>query len=130
MADTFETYITNERNRIRAEREKIIASRAELDGKLSALDNEMRAITAYEEVKLGRGAPKATRTVTGTGRRTGQRDAVLATVKGKPEGITAADVLTALNPSDDADKTSIRNALAALKRNGHVTLKDGKYSTK
>lgn len=62
----------------------------------------------------------------GGGRRTGIRDQVLAVVKGSA-GISAADVLTKLAPATEADKTSIRNALAALKRTNKVSLKDGSY---
>lgn len=62
----------------------------------------------------------------GGGRRTGIRDQVLAVVKGSA-GISAGDVLTKLAPATDADKTSIRNALAALKRTNKVSLKDGSY---
>ena len=62
-----------------------------------------------------------------SGRRTGIRDQVLAVVKGSAAGISASDVLSKLNPSSDADKTSIRNALAALKRTNKVSLKDGSY---
>lgn len=64
----------------------------------------------------------------GTGsRRTGIRDQVLAVVQGT-KGITASEVLTKMSASDDTEKTSIRNALAALKRTNKVTLKDGSYT--
>lgn len=64
-----------------------------------------------------------------SGRRTGIREQVLAVVKGA-NGITAADVLTKMNAGDEAEKTSIRNALAALKRTNKVVLKDGSYTAK
>jgi hypothetical protein len=131
MADeTFEAYITKERTRIQGEKDKLLTAKEELDIKLAALDLELAAVRAYEEVKMGRSAPKATRAATGSGRRTGQRDTVLKVIKDAASGITAADVITKLSPADDADKTSIRNALAALKRNGRVDIKDGLYIAK
>lgn len=60
-------------------------------------------------------------------RRTGVRDQVLAVVKASASGISAADVLSKMNAGDDTEKTSIRNALAALKRTNKVSLKDGRY---
>jgi hypothetical protein len=127
--DTFEAYITKERNRLRDARQTLVLQRSAIDEKIAALDTEMRAITAYEEVKLGRGAPK-TRSTEGSGRRTGQRESVLAVVKAVEDGITASQTLSALHAESDADKTSIRNALSALKRTGKVDLKDGKYIAK
>jgi hypothetical protein len=128
MSDTFETYIANDRARIDKERKALLAKRGEIDTKLAGLDTELAAIEAYEAVKSGK-APAATRGpgASGTGRRTGQREAVLAVVKRHPGGITAGDVLRDMNAQSDADKTSVRNALSALKRANSVALKDGKY---
>ena len=120
----------------------------EIDAQIRALDEQKKQIkqkakdaalakanAAIEELRtLGysyrlaemEGTARAPRASGGT-RRTGIRDQVLAVVKGSPDGISASDVLTKLNASDDTEKTSIRNALAALKRTDKVSLKDGSY---
>ena len=62
-------------------------------------------------------------------RRTGQRDAVLATVKTHGP-ISSADVLTKMGATNDADRTSIRNALSALKRKNKIDQVNGNYVVK
>lgn len=64
------------------------------------------------------------------GRRTGIRELVLHRVQNTPNGVTASQVILMLAANDDAAKTSVRNALAALKRSGAVTLADGVYKAK
>jgi hypothetical protein len=128
MSDTFEAFVASERARLRKERTSLQTKRAEIDEKLSALDKEMAAITAYENVKAGRTVATRAPRATGTGgRRTGQREAVLTLVKQHTDGISAADVLKGMNADSDSDKTSVRNALSALKRLGSIGLKNGKY---
>lgn len=119
----FESLIANERTRISKERDKLSAKKGELDTQIAALDRELQALDAYERVKNG-GKPS---TAPSGGRRTGQREAVLQAVKAAPEGVTAAQVLSAMNAESDADKTSIRNALSALKKAGTVSLEGGVY---
>ena len=129
MNDTFENYIAAERTRIHGEREKLVESRREIDAKIAALDTELSAIIAYEEVKSGRAAaPRRAVADAGAGgvRRTGQRTAVLAEIEGSLGGLTASEIVKRMDAVTGSDKTSIRNALSALKRNGLVELKDGR----
>ena len=65
MADTFQDFITRDRERLHAEREAIFNQQHELEGKLAAINNELRAIDAYEAAKSGK--PASTRQ-TGTRR--------------------------------------------------------------
>jgi hypothetical protein len=59
MAETFETFIASERERLNKEREAIFDQRHELEGKLDAVNRELRAIEAYEAAKTGNAAPAA-----------------------------------------------------------------------
>lgn len=95
--------------------------------KANAAIEELRKLGYNYRLTEGSGSASRTPRASGGTRRTGIRDQVLAVVKASPDGITAADVLSKMNASEDAEKTSIRNALAALKRGNSVGLKDGKY---
>ena len=68
--------------------------------------------------------------VHGTYRRVEETRSALAAVRARAGGISAAQALTSMSADSDAEKTSVRNALAALKRSGQVDLKDGKYTAK
>src|SRR5713101_2420501 len=57
MPDTFQDFITRDRERLHAEREAIFNQQHELEGKLAAINNEMRAIDAYEAAKSGKATP-------------------------------------------------------------------------
>src|SRR3982074_3412677 len=54
MADTFETFIASERERLNKERQAIFNQQHELEAKLAAGHHEMRAIDAYEAAKCGK----------------------------------------------------------------------------
>lgn len=120
----------------------------EIDAQIRALEDQKKQIQqkakdaalkkatdAIEELrKLGYSyrlteADRASRPAPAGERRTGVRDQVLATVKAAGS-ISAADVLTKMNATSDSDKTSVRNALSALKRNGALDIKDGNYVVK
>lgn len=124
---SFASFVSTERARIAKEREKLISKKSEIDSQLAELDRELSAIEAYESVKSGRAPSKSSGSGTGT-RRTGQREAVLATVKAAPSGISASKVLENMGATTDADKTSVRNALSALKKAGSIKLDNGLYS--
>lgn len=66
-----------------------------------------------------------------TKRRTGIREEILTVVKGAPQGISRADVLTKLNAKGDKSaEQSASNALAALKKAGTIDLANGVYKAK
>ena len=48
MPETFQEFITRDRERLHAERKAIFNQQHELETKLAAINNEMRAIDAYE----------------------------------------------------------------------------------
>ena len=131
--ETFETYITNERERLAKAKEDALSRRKEVDVELAAIDTELQAIAAYEQVKKG----KPVRTATPTDgenkprkpRESGKRNEVLTLVQSFPHGATRADLIDKLNiKGDKAAEQSLSNALASLKKQGHLTQTDGKYA--
>lgn len=63
-----------------------------------------------------------------TNRRRGISDEVLQLVKSAPSGLSRADVLDKLNAETPAEKQSISNALANLKKKGTIVNNDGVYT--
>lgn len=70
--------------------------------------------------------PKTTRT-SGT-RRSGVRDGVLAEIQKHPNGISRADLLSAMGATDDKAQQSVSNAVAALKKADSITSENGHYT--
>lgn len=125
MAQTFEAFVASERNRIKEAKQALVSQKNDLDRQIAGLDKELAAIEAYESVKSGR---TATSSSSGGTRRTGIRDQILAVVKAAPDGISAGDVLKQMDATSDQDKTAVRNALSALKKNNSIGLANGVYS--
>lgn len=129
MADpeTFEMYIGRERDRLAKQRSDVLAKRQKLDEQLEAIDRELAAVSAYEQVKKGKVVSPAPQKRMG-GRRTGRRQEVLDLVKTTPEGLKRADILERLNiKGERSEEQSVSNALSALKRQGQLEQRDGKY---
>ena len=119
----FSSFIEKERERLNSQRSELMEQRAELDGKILAVDNEMMAISAYERAKTG----KPARAGRGGGRR-GVRSEVLAEVQRHKSGVKRAKLLELMNAKGDKSKeTSVSNALAALKRQGLISLDGSGY---
>lgn len=95
---------------IAGERKRLLAERAAIDKQIADLD----AMTGTTTRK----------------RRTGIRQEVLATIKKHANGISSADIRTAINAVDKAGAQSVSNALAALKKAGQIVAKDGNYKAK
>lgn len=129
-ADTFEAFVEKERKRLTKQREDLLAKRATLDEQLASIDKEFNAIEAYEMAKRGKlpSAPRTRRAGTTGTRRTGIRQEVLDRVKGKPDGVSRADLLDAMGlKGNKSGEQSISNALSALKKQGLIDNKDGMY---
>ena len=111
----FVEYISQERERLGAARQKLLEEKSALDAKIAEIDTEMQAISAYERAKTGRLPPKR------SGRRGGIRADVLTVVQQYPGGVKRAEILDKMNAKGDKTKeTSVSNALAALKKQGHI----------
>ncbi len=123
---TFEMFVEQERTRLKKEKEELINQRTQIDEKLANIDREMHAIAAYEAAKAGKlASPKGTRRT----RRSGIREAVLATIRQNPNGMSRAEILAAHDAKGDkSTEQSISNALAALKKQGAIVLADGVYT--
>lgn len=112
--EKFSEFVEKERARLNDARDKLLEQRAEIDAKIAEVDVEMNAVLAYERAKTGKPAPKR------SGRR-GIRSDVLSLVAKNPTGIKRAAILEAMSAKGDkAKETSISNALAALKKQGHI----------
>ncbi|MFG6605255.1 hypothetical protein ACGYLM_01405 [Sulfitobacter sp. 1A10445] len=84
---------------------------------------ELNALGFNYQLVDGTKKTKTTRT-----RRSGVRDSVLAEIKKHPGGISRADLMAAMNATDDKAQTSVSNAVAALKKNDEITAEQGHYT--
>lgn len=126
MAETFETFIEKERERLAKQREDVLSRRQALDEELAKIDRELYAIDAYEQAKRGK-LPTQPRTRRQSSRR-GKRDIVLEEVKKHPEGLTRAQLLEALGMQEKQGAQFVSNALSHFKRQGHLRLENGRYT--
>src|SRR5438105_12612858 len=92
MADTFETFIASERERLNKEREAIFNQQHQLESKLAAINNEMRAIDAYEAAKSGKATAPAGRRRAPQGRRGSRREQLLQVIK-NGNGLSRGEIL-------------------------------------
>ena len=125
-APTFTSFIEEERARIKEAIKAAKAKRQEAEQELAQLEAEVAAIAAYDAARKGKkvsAEPRAPR-----GRRGEKREAILALIAEHPDGMTRGELIVAMNAHDDkAASQSISNALAALKKAGHVTQEGKKY---
>jgi hypothetical protein len=129
MAETFETFISSERERLNKERETIFNQQHELEGKLAAINNELRAIDAYEAAKSGKAAPaRQTRAARAPRGRSGtKRDQLLQVIK-EGHGLTRGEILEKMGlKGNKSGEMSVSNALTALTKANQVRRDGGKY---
>lgn len=130
MAETFETFIASERERLNKEREAIFNQQHELEQKLDAINRELRAIEAYESVKTGKAAPAArqVRAARAPRARSGSKREQLLQVIKDGGGLTRGEILEKMGlKGDKTGEMSVSNALTALTKGNQVTRRDGKY---
>jgi hypothetical protein len=130
MADTFQDFITRDRERLHAERDAIFNQQHELEGKLAAINNELRAIDAYEAAKSGKAAPAArqTRTARAPRARSGSKREQLLQVIKEGHGLTRGEILEKMGlKGNKTGEMSVSNALTALTKGNQVARRDGKY---
>ena len=130
MAETFQDFITRDRERLHAEREAVFTQQHELEGKLAAINNELRAIDAYEAAKSGKATPARQ---TGTrrapqARRGSRRESVLRVIANNPAGLTRGELLEKMGlKGNKTGEMSVSNALTALTKGNQVARREGKY---
>jgi hypothetical protein len=131
MADTFQDFITRDRERLHAEREAIFNQQHELEQQLDAINRELRAIEAYEAAKTGKTAPAARQTRTPRrapqARRGSKREQLLQVIK-DGNGLTRGEILDRMGlKGDKSGEMSVSNALTALTKANQVARRDGRY---
>jgi hypothetical protein len=128
MADTFQDFITRDRERLHAEREAIFNRQHELEQQLDAINRELRAIEAYEAAKTGKTAPAAKQTRRAPRARRGSKREQLLQVIKDADGLTRGEILEKMGlKGDKSGEMSVSNALTALTKANQVARRDGKY---
>ena len=128
MAQTFETFIDQERERLSKERETIIAQQQALAEQLATIGRELSAINAYEAAKQGKGPAQTRQRRALQGRRGSKRNALLGIIKSNPGGLSRGEILEKMGlKGDKSGAMSVSNALTALSKANQVVRRDGKY---
>ena len=133
--ETFETFVSRERERLNSRLEEISAEERKLLEERDAIERELAGISAYvaaKEGKLDTGARKPARSPrrsSGTRAPRGERrGAVLDLIKQHPDGLSRGQIIEMLNAKGDLSaERSISNALSALKKAEHVGSHEGRY---
>jgi hypothetical protein len=130
MAETFETFVAKERERLNKEREAIFTQQHELEAQLATINREFAAIEAYEAAKTGKPIPtrKASGTRAAPSPRGSKRDGIMQVIKENPSGLTRGEILEKMGlKGDKSGEMSVSNALTALSKGNQITRQDGKY---
>ena len=123
---TFASLMAEERTRIQGAIKEAKAKRQEAEREIAQLEAQNAAILAYDAALKGKATPKEPSAP--RGRRGEKREAIRDLIAQHPDGMTRADVLTAMNAhGDKAAEQSISNALAALKKAGRLTQEGKTY---
>ena len=128
MADTLETVVARERERLTTKRTEIQAQQRELEKQLAEIDREFTAVNAYEAAKQGK--PVSIGGATPTRAPRGQRQTdIMGVLRAHAAGVTRGDILEALGEKGNkSGEQSISNALNNMKKAGKINLADGKYT--
>ena len=128
MADTFQDFITRDRDRLHAEREAVFTQQHELEGRLAAINNELRAIDAYEAAKSGKPAARQTGTRRAPRAQSGSKREQLLQIIKDAQGLTRGEILEKMGlKGNKTGEMSVSNALTALTKGNQITRTDGKY---
>jgi hypothetical protein len=128
--ETFEEFVTRERQRLNTEREAIFNQQQELERKLAEINREFSAIDAYETTKSGKGMSARQPAGRGAtrGRRGSKREQLIELIRQNPSGLARKDILERMGlKGDKAGEMSVSNALTALTKSNQVLRADGKY---
>ncbi|MDE0350239.1 MAG: hypothetical protein OXM56_11115 [Gammaproteobacteria bacterium] len=143
----FRTHVTEEKKRL-AQRRRAAEKRAteiesqlsDLRAELNVVDGELAAIEAYEKARGETPSPRRRRArkadapapakTTRRRRRGSRRAEILSAIAAfGGTGVGRGGIIEALNvKGDKSGEQSVSNALAALKKSGAVTHRDGKYA--
>jgi hypothetical protein len=127
MAQSFQDFITRERERLNSEREGIHTKQRELEAQLAEINREFDAINAYENAKSGKALRQSGPRTTGS-RRGSKRDSIMAALADIPHGLSRGELLETMGlKGNKSGEMSVSNALTALTKANQVVRKDGKY---
>jgi hypothetical protein len=130
MAQSFQDYITKERERLNGEHEAVLAQQRDLQTKLAGIKRELAAVDAYEAAKSGKPTAKRSGGTARSGgpRRGSKRDGIMAALSDIPHGLTRGELLEKMGlKGNKSGEMSVSNALTALTKSNQVVRKDGKY---
>jgi hypothetical protein len=128
MAQTFETFIEQERERLAKERDTIRAQQQALEKQLTTISRELAAVEAYEAAKHGKTSSQPRPRRAPQSRRGSKRDALLGVIRGNPGGLTRGEILDKMGlKGDKSGAMSVSNALTALSKANQVVRRDGRY---
>lgn len=127
MADTLETVVARERERLTTKRTEIQAQQRELEKQLAEIDREFTAVNAYEAAKKGKTISIGG--ATGSRAPRGQRQQQIIGYLTSHPNSTRGDILEALGEKGNkSGEQSVSNALNNMKKAGKIKLADGKYT--
>ncbi len=128
MAQTFGTFMEQERERLSKERESIFTQQQALADQLAMINRELSAIDAYEAAKQGKAVSQPRQRRSPQSRRGSKRDALLGIIKSNPGGLTRGEILEKMGlKGDKSGAMSVSNALTALSKANQVVRREGKY---
>jgi hypothetical protein len=136
---TFESLIESERERLTQNQKEVLAKREVLDKELEAIGRELKAITAYQDIKEGKepapppaaAEPKEPRKPRAPRAETAERrQKILGIIEAFPNAATAALINQELGATEDADKRAIASSLFALTKEKviHQAHRKGPYT--
>jgi hypothetical protein len=129
-AETFGSFIMQERTRLQKARDQALQKQADVDRELQGIESELAAIAAYEQAKGGKPGKRtpAKRTAAPRARRGEKRQAVLGVVQQHPDGLTRGEILTLMGvKGNKSGEQSVSNALMALTKQNQLGRREGKY---
>lgn len=130
---TFESFVQSERDRLNGAREEAHMRMKAAQDELEAIDRELRAISAYEQAKLGKDptpSPKrAPPTNSGVRSPRGARaQTIIDLLTDHSDGLARGDILDKLGAKGNkSEEGSISNALMNLKKQGKIGNREGRY---
>jgi hypothetical protein len=132
-AETFGSFIKQERARLQKARSKALQKQADVDRELQEIEGELAAIAAYEQAKGGKPGRAgkripAERTAAPRARKGERRQAVLDVVQQRPDGLTRGEILNLMGvKGNKSGEQSVSNALMALTKQNQLGRREGKY---
>jgi hypothetical protein len=133
-AETFGSFIVQERTRLQRARDKALQKKADIDRELEAVEGELAAIAAYEQAKGAKPGKRALakraakRTGAQRARRGEKRQAVLGVVQQHPDGLTRGEILNLMGvKGNKSGEQSVSNALMVLTKQNQLGRREGKY---